>query len=180
MNSVTMKKIFYTLIPFIFLFIFSSWKSQHTNQDKEDIKWLSFEEAMKLNAKKPQKIFVNVYTSWCGWCKKMDHATLTNSRITSYLNEKYYAVKLNAESNKTFRYKDREITEKELAVKIFGATGYPTTVYLESNENVLTTVPGYLDVEILDKILHYYGENHYKTTTWEQFQYNYVPDVEMK
>ncbi|MFN3405625.1 MAG: thioredoxin fold domain-containing protein [Cytophagaceae bacterium] len=140
---------------------------------KDDFKWLSYDEAVKLNSKKPRKIFIDVYTDWCGWCKKMDKATLSNPKITGYLKEKYYAVKLNAESNKMIKYKGKEMTEAQLARNVFGATGFPTTVYLDSEENLLQPIPGYMEVDILDKILHYYGEDHYKTTTWEQFQRNY-------
>ena len=63
---------------------------------EKDVKWLSFEEAQKLAAKTPKKIFVDVYTDWCGWCKKMDKNTLSDPGIKDYLNKKYYAVKLNA------------------------------------------------------------------------------------
>ncbi|MBO9703196.1 MAG: DUF255 domain-containing protein [Sporocytophaga sp.] len=143
----------------------------------EEVKWLSYDEAIKRNAKKPRKIFIDVYTDWCGWCKKMDQATLNDPRIAGYLNKKYYAVKLNAESGKMIKYKGKDISEKDLARSIFNATGYPTTVYLDSKENLLSPVPGYLDVDILDKILHYYGEEHYKTKTWEQFQQSYSPDA---
>ena len=34
------------------------------------IKWYSWEEAMAANENQPKKIFVDLYTNWCGWCKK--------------------------------------------------------------------------------------------------------------
>ena len=39
------------------------------------IKWISIEEAEKLNKENPKKIMIDVYTDWCGWCKKMDKDT---------------------------------------------------------------------------------------------------------
>lgn len=135
-----------------------------------DVKWLTFEEAQKLSAKHPKKIFVDVYTDWCGWCKKMDKSTLRDPSIQQYLDKKYYSVKLNAESDAKLTYKGKEITERELAGKIFKATGYPTTVYLDENQNVLQPISSYLEVEALDKILHYFGEDYYKNTPWETFE----------
>ncbi len=142
-------------------------------EDKDQIKWMSYDEAVKHSKKKPRKIFVDVYTDWCGWCKKMDQTTLKDPKITAYMNKKYYSVKLNAESDKIISFQGKAMTERELAGKVFKISGYPSTVYLESDEKIIQPVPGYMDVPTLDKILHYIGEDHYKTTTWEQFQMSY-------
>jgi thioredoxin-related protein len=154
---------------------FTLSETQETGLNKKEpvIKWLSFAEASKLSAKHPKKIFIDVYTSWCGWCVQMDKTTFKDPHVSKYLNDKYYAVKLNAESENIVTYKGKEMTEKELAAKIFKATGYPTTVYLDQDQNLLQPIPGYLQAEILNKILHFYGEDYYKTTSWEQFQANY-------
>ena len=63
----------------------------------QQINWVSIEEAEKMNKEKPKKIMVDVYTDWCGWCKKMDKDTFSNPVIAEIINEHYYAVKLNAE-----------------------------------------------------------------------------------
>ena len=46
---------------------------------EEAVKWLTIEQAQELNKKKPRKIFVDVYTDWCGWCKKMDKTTFNHT-----------------------------------------------------------------------------------------------------
>ena len=61
------------------------------------VKWISIEEAEKLNKQEPRKIMVDVYTDWCGWCKKMDKETFSHPVIAEYINKNYYAVKLDAE-----------------------------------------------------------------------------------
>ncbi|HLT51685.1 MAG TPA: DUF255 domain-containing protein, partial [Arenibacter sp.] len=49
----------------------------------QNITWLSWEEAVKLaeTEKDPKKIFVDVYTDWCGWCKKMDKDTFQDPKV---------------------------------------------------------------------------------------------------
>ncbi len=138
-------------------------------EKSDKIVWLSYDEAVELSRKEPKKIFVDVYTNWCGWCKRMDATTLQDPAIVGYMNEKFYAVKLNAESNKKVNYKGTEMTEQQLASRIFKASGYPTTVYLTPDEDILQPIPGYLDVDMLNKILHFYGDEHFKTTSWERF-----------
>jgi len=140
----------------------------------EEIKWMTYEEAVKASKKKPKKIFIDVYTDWCGWCKKMDKSTMKDPKIADYMNKKFYAVKLNAESDKMLTFQNKQISERELAGRVFKITGYPTTVYLESNEKIIQPIPGFMDVANLDKILHYIGEDYYKTQTWEQFQMSYT------
>jgi uncharacterized protein YyaL (SSP411 family) len=58
------------------------------------VKWYTIQEAEKLNKQNPRPIFVDTYTDWCGWCKKMDKETFTNSVITEILNNKFYPVKI--------------------------------------------------------------------------------------
>ena len=80
------------IIVFIAAFGFSNGLAQETK-----VKWYTFEEAVELNKKEQRKIFIDVYTDWCGWCKKMDANTFSNPVIAKILNEDYYAVKFNAE-----------------------------------------------------------------------------------
>jgi len=39
------------------------------------VNWMTFEEAEIKYQEEKRKIFVDVYTDWCGWCKKMDANT---------------------------------------------------------------------------------------------------------
>jgi thioredoxin-related protein len=142
----------------------------------EEIKWMSYDEATKLTKKHKKKIFIDVYTDWCGWCKKMDATTMKDPRVVAYMNKKFYAVKLNAESPAASNYKGTGVTERELATRIFKANGYPTTLYLDESENLLINLSGYREAGELDKILHFLGEDKYKTQTWEQFAAGYVVD----
>jgi thioredoxin-related protein len=150
-----------------------------TLEKKEDkpadgIKWMTYDEATQLSKKKKKKIFIDVYTDWCGWCKKMDNTTMKDPRVVEYMNKKFYAVKLNAESSKASAYKGTPVTERELATRIFKANGYPTTLYLSEGEDMIFNLPGYREAGELDKILHFVGEDKYKTQTWEQFNASYV------
>ena len=142
---------------------------------KEGIQWISFEELIKESKKNKRKVVVDVYTDWCGYCKKMDANTFSNPKVAEYVNKKYYAVKLDAESNKTFEYKGKQITERELAGQIFRVTGYPTTIYLDENLEILSPVSGYLEVPIFEKILKFYGEDYYKKQSWPDFEASYKP-----
>ncbi len=69
----------------------------------QTVKWYSFEQAVKLNKQNPKKIFIDVYTDWCGWCKRMDKVTFSNPVIAKYLN-KYYITLLNLMQRQRTQY----------------------------------------------------------------------------
>ncbi|MEP7127753.1 MAG: DUF255 domain-containing protein [Chitinophagales bacterium] len=140
------------------------------------IKWMSITEAEKLNAQHPRKILIDIYTDWCGWCKKLDATTYKDPRIVQYLNDNFYAVKLNAESKETISYQNQEFTF-DPARRINGVAanflsssgGYPTTTFLDEKLQVISIVPGYMQADMMNNILTYFGENHYLNTDWNTY-----------
>ncbi len=144
----------------------------------EGIQWLSFEDAVKKSEQSPKKIFIDVYTHWCGWCKKMDASTFKEKEVVSYINSNFYPVKLNAETKDTIRFRDKEFKfipeykANELAVSLLsGKMGYPSYVLLDENFSLMTTpVQSYMTQEQLMPILVYFGDNIFKEKTWEEYQ----------
>jgi thiol:disulfide interchange protein len=61
------------------------------------VKWITFEEAVKKSKVEKRPVFIDVYTDWCGWCKVMDKNTFNDPEVATLLNEKFYAVKFDAE-----------------------------------------------------------------------------------
>ncbi len=143
------------------------------------VQWLSWEGAIERSKTEKRKIFVDIYTDWCGWCKRMDTSTLSDSAVVSYLNEKYYAVKFNAETpeeitfrNKTYSLRrDGQRSYHELAIELLsGRVGFPTLVFLDENFQVIQSIPGYQPAEHLLIILSYFATDSHKTTPWEVYE----------
>ena len=168
------KAMFFTLTLSI-LVVFTGFKPAAKKSKESPINWMTFEQALKASEKSKKKIFIDVYTDWCGWCKKMDAATFSNQKVADYVNKKYYAVKLDAESAKTLNFKGREVSERQLAGEVFKVSAYPTTVYLDENFDMLSPVPGYLDIPMFDKIIKFYGEDVFKKQSWQDFEATYKP-----
>lgn len=137
---------------------------------------MSFEQAVAQNDKAPRKIFIDVYTGWCGWCKKMDASTFRDSAVVNYISSNYYAVKLDAETRDTIRFRDKifvykaEFKANELAVSLLnGKMGYPSFIVMDENYGILTPLSGYQTVPELLPALRFFGSNAYKTTKWEDY-----------
>ena len=131
-----------------------------TGNDTENasINWINIEEAQKLGKDEPRKIFVDVYTDWCGWCKKMDRSTFADKSVVDYVNQNYYAVKLNAESSRKIVFNGYEMTESSLA-RSMRVSGYPTIVFIDEKFESVQPVPGYRNAEQFKKILKEFNGN---------------------
>lgn len=141
------------------------------------INWLTMEEAAAKIKQEPRKVLIDVYTDWCGWCRKMNKGTYTDPQIVEFINKNFYAVKFDAESKKpvtlnghTYQY-NSEYRSHELAVALLqGQMSYPTTVYLNEKMEMLSPVPGYMEAKDFSKIMRYFGEDHYKSVSWKEFE----------
>lgn len=138
---------------------------------QEKIKWHTLPEAIELNKNEPRKFMIDVYTDWCGWCKRMDATTFSNDTIVSYVNKNFYAVKFDAEMKESMQLGDRVYKfvdnggrgYHEVAVILTkGKLSYPTIVYLDEELRHIRVEPGYKTVEGLASRLIYFNEEKYK------------------
>ena len=123
-----------------------------TPPKEEKINWLKLEEAYELNQKEPRKIFVDVYTDWCGWCKKMDKETFANAEVADYVNKNYYAVKLDAESQREFMMAGEKMNEATVARQL-GVNSFPTIVLIHEDFQKFQPVPGFQPAKEFKDIL---------------------------
>lgn len=146
----------------------------------QEVTWLSWNEAATLaeTDKNPKKIFVDVYTDWCGWCKKMDKDTFQNAEVAAYMEANFYMVKLDGEGKdpiefkgKTYKFvpSGRKGYHEFAAALMQGKLSYPTTIFLDEEMNMLSPVPGYQKPEPFLNIAKYFGDNIYLEKDWKTY-----------
>ena len=152
------------------------------NLTGQSINWVTWEEAVQLSVNEPRKIFVDVYTEWCGYCKKLDNTTLSNPTVVKYINDTYYAIKFDAEhkaditlNGKVYSYvPSGKRGYNELAKEILkGQMSYPTLVFLDEGFEMIQPIKGFQDVTTMKQIISFYGGNYHKNTPWMKFTQNF-------
>jgi thioredoxin-related protein len=141
------------------------------------VNWLTFEQAVEKSKTEKRKLFVDVYTDWCGWCKVMDKNTFAEPTIAKLLNEKFYPVKFNAEQREdvvfqgtTFKFiqQGNSGAHQLAAVLLNNQLSYPTVAFVEEDFSNKYPVPGYRKPEEFHPLLIFFLENFHKKSQEEQ------------
>ncbi len=150
--------------------------SKPPKEQKEKINWLTLAEMQAAYKTQPRPILIDMYTDWCGWCKVMDKETYNNAKVAAYINEKYYAVKFNAESKDSVEWNGKKYgynaanRSNDLAVFLmYGQMSYPTTIFLAGLTAQPAPLAGYLKPKELESPLKFFGDGAYKTKNFPEF-----------
>lgn len=100
----------------------------------------------------PRPVVVEMYATWCGWCKKMDKTTFADPEIAALVNEAVYMVKINGETTTPFTFLGKTTNGKEM-VKALGIQGYPTFLLVDEGQEKIEIVEGYKTAPQLKRIV---------------------------
>ncbi len=167
-----MQKVIVFFVGSVFFLVFAVYKAP----EKEKVNWLTIAEMQDAYHKNPKPILVDVYTSWCGWCKVMDRETYSNGKVAAYINEKYYAVKFDAEGQAPvewngvkYEYDAHTKINGLASFLLYGQFSYPTTVFLSSIDAKPAPLAGYLKPKEIESPLKFFGDGIYKTKNFPDF-----------
>jgi thioredoxin-related protein len=170
---------------FLLIFYLSSFYSFSQDTKQKQINWMTWEEAIKTREKFitenktaldagqlfPKKIFIDVYTDWCGWCKKMDASTFLDPMVVDYMNDNYYAVKMDAKMKDTIIFNNHTFINPQPDTKrsthslpgslLDWKLSYPSYIILDENFSRIMVIPGYRVPEDLMGWLIFFKNNHH-------------------
>ena len=170
-------------ILFVTIFISTTALSQ-----VDQIDWVSvdtLDNVLKDSANNNKHIFIDVYTDWCGWCKRMDATTFSDPEVAKLMNKYFIPVKFDAEQKETIKLGSNEYKfvdngkrgYNELAAALMqNKMSYPTIVLLNEKVQMIQPVPGYRSAKDIKPILTFIGKGIYKEMSYEDFLESYKSD----
>lgn len=157
----------------------------------QEIQWMTLAEALEAQKTAPKKIFMDVYTKWCGPCKLLDKKTFANRDVARYISEHYYAVKFNAEGTEEIAFYDQVFRNPNFDpnrksrnathqfTQFLGIRGYPTMVFFSEDGDPIMPVVGYYNPQQLEPYLKMIKQGDYavfsKPEDIEIYLKNFIP-----
>lgn len=92
------------------------------------------DDATRVAGEKDTLVFVEFYTDWCSWCRRLETETLTDRAVRAELDA-LVAIRLDAEKGGAE------------AARRFGVESYPTMVFLDADGDEVDRIVGYLPPE---------------------------------
>lgn len=167
-------------LAFLFAWIAIFSCAQKPMEAVDKTKWLTIQEVSDNLKTEKRPVLIDLYTDWCGWCKVMDKKTYSNKKVSEYLAQKFYPVKVDAESKqailwkgKSYQYNTQYRTNEFALYLTQGQLSYPTTVIIPADGGEPQAIPGFLEPKDFEIIVKYFGEGHYGKTPFDQFQKNF-------
>ncbi len=150
-----------------------------TAQDntKSAINWMKIEDAVNKSATGPRKLFVYIYSDNCGWCRRMNDVSFSDSVISNYINDHFYPVKLNSSLSEDVTLGSRiyklvpadpaknNPSYHELVITLLnGRMAYPAIAFISEKMEYMGVEFGFKNPPLLEAWLHFIAGNEFLTT----------------
>ena len=121
----------YLIGPLLVMLLVAFLPMDSVGQDA--INWVSIEEAEEKAAEDGKKILVDMYTDWCGWCKRLSAAVFNQEEFKEWAAENVILLELDFPKRKQIPEKYRQ--QNASLQQAFQVRGYPTVWVFELNNN---------------------------------------------
>lgn len=144
--------------------------SAETGMSFNDLNWLTYNEGLVKSMIENKPTLIYFYSDQCGWCRRLEEESFSDPDIQSMMSSYFSIIKINSNSSKTILDEnDNQISERELSERIFQVRGNPTIWFLDSGNERIASLPGYIPAELLTQVLVYIKDGQYRDYTFQEY-----------
>ena len=138
-----MKNIIFTILLAGGAFAYYSYNNPTVNFKEDAKEGIQFHkgtwaEALALAKKDNKLVFLDVYASWCGPCKKLKKRTFSNDKVGKYFNEHFINVSVDGEEG-----------EGVAIASAYNVSSYPSLYLINGDGKIVTETGGYISASEL-------------------------------
>lgn len=153
-----MHKIIASLFLFIFVFNISLFA-----------RYIDIDAIVKNSVKNDKHLFIFLHRTDCGYCESMLTFTLDDDPVKELVENKFHYLHINISEDDVVKYMDFKGNGHDFA-KYVGYNLYPSSLFLNSESEIVYAVPGYQDKNQFLIILKYVESGAYKTMDYSSFK----------
>ena len=132
-----MKNIIFTSIAIIVIVVVYAFNNPNVDFKADKTEGIQFHrgnwnEVLQLSKKENKLIFLDIYATWCGPCKKLKKNTFSNSEVGKFYNSTFINVAFDGEQG-----------DGAILAKQYGLTGYPSLLFIDASGKIVTITGGY-------------------------------------
>lgn len=129
----------------------------------------ALDSALESASENGKKVLIDVYAEWCPYCEKMHTEVYTQAEVINAVNEHFYLVKINIESENEVNYLGNRMAESEFA-KMLKSSSLPTTFFMNGDGDLLGMQPGLLPADVFEDLLNFVGSDAFESFSFEEYR----------
>lgn len=127
-------------------------------EKKSLVHWMDYTQALEKAKSGPKLIFVDLYADWCVPCRIMDANVYSDPTVAAILNTRFYAVKLDADSQDSIMCDGQKNTVQRCYFDVWDLHALPAFVLVAPKGMSILTVTDSMSPQELQYMLYQFLE----------------------
>jgi len=160
---------FAVLLAVAFVGIANSANAQAPKELAPQLEWPSFPDALDRAAESGKLVLIDIWSPSCGWCRKLQSEIYTQPDLQEFVLSTFELGRLNIDLQAdSVAYRGYTLSSQMLSAGL-GATGTPTTIFLEPGGGYITRLQGFHAYQDFFDVLHFVGSESFREMSFEDF-----------